>query len=1119
MFYKITRFLLIFSMFLSLFSSVPAFATPNNNQKMYVPGEVLVKFKEDINTTSINNVLEQEKNNPRLDKINGKSNIYRIKTDKDPVDYIKDLKSKYGNLIEYAEPNYIRTSFYTIPPNDPSYNNPATLTFTQKKLDGTTENVSYPYGYSWWERDMGIPSMWNNLNNTTFNPRATGSDIKVAVIDTGFYYNHPDASPNIISKYDFLESYTFATNTTITDNDTTPYTNGSSPSHGSCVAGQISAGTNNNVAIAGATYDNQVLVYKVQGYCTDDYPLWGFEAGDSIMLDSAIINSIYDATDSGAKIINLSLGGPNYSQALQDAVDYAWSHNVLVVAATGNDGTSNVYYPAACNHVVGVGSYRLDTSGEPVKSWFTNYGNGLDILAPGEAIYGLYNSDSYGFWSGTSMATPSFVSAAALLWRFAPEITNDELTEYLLLNAEAEGVQPNANYGYGYVNLLNAFNAIKTDYPYLSVLSISGTETEYINTNSKNISWNTISGTSVVYELDIIKNQNVSTLLEDDTISTSYILSSLTEARYDITVTPTSLYNWWTPTNSDTKTIIVDTTIPTVFDFQIDFDVITWNDSEGVNPHITEIDLDGNISSPYLEGTQFILPDGLANGQHSLKVRITDQAGNIGEWHEYLFMVENLLDPVLPDVSTNVLPYKYDWADVDYASGYQYKINGGDIKTTSISEITSSDFKPGENIIEVRAYNTNAYSSWITASIIYYPPLPGEIIFNSIDGDIQQLPYLISWNKVPAAEKYFYSILPSDFIGDSIGMPLSTAVYETEDPYFYLNDIIPGEYKITVWAENYSGSGQSSYILVNYIIPVNKRLSGDNRYTTSVAISKESYDTADTVVLATGENWPDALGAGVLAYQSHGPLLLTTSNILNTDTKNEIIRLNATKIYLVGGTGAISSTVENTLKSMGLTVERIAGVNRYETSARIAKKIQEIMPTAIDTAFIASGENFPDALSASPIAANMGYPILLTQSGTLPVSINNMISELGISNTIVVGGTSVISDTIRFSLPSSIRLAGINRYETAIAINEWALTNTSIKATNIAIANGNNFPDALSGGPLMADKSGILLLVPYDKNVTFVNFYNKYKSEIQNTYILGGSASVSPDLANWLILQ
>ncbi len=170
-------------------------------------------------------------------------------------------------------------------------------------------------------------------------------------------------------------------------------------SHGTCVAGQIGAGTNNGIGVAGVTYDSTVLVYKVQGVWTDGDPADGYPAGSAVIFDSAIIDAINDATAAGAKVINMSLTGPNYSQAIQNAIDNAWSHGVLVVAATGNSGTLNgVQYPAANAHVVGVGSYTVTGTASPTskaRSHFTDYGVGrdaaaaganngrLDILAPG----------------------------------------------------------------------------------------------------------------------------------------------------------------------------------------------------------------------------------------------------------------------------------------------------------------------------------------------------------------------------------------------------------------------------------------------------------------------------------------------------------------------------------------------------------------------------------------------------------------------------------------------------------------------------------------------------------------------------------------------------------------
>ena len=166
------------------------------------------------------------------------------------------------------------------------------------------------------------------------------------------------------------------------------------------------------------------------------------------------------------------------------------------------------------------------------------------------------------------------------------------------------------------------------------------------------------------------------------------------------------------------------------------------------------------------------------------------------------------------------------------------------------------------------------------------------------------------------------------------------------------------------------------------------RIAGSNRYTTAVQVSQKGWETAGTVVLARGDSFPDSLAGIPLAYQLDAPILLTHSNRLPAETRAEILRLQADKVVILGGTGAISAAVEAELRAMGLVVERIGGSNRFETAIQIAEKMG-----SFDTAFLVSGLDFPDALSAASYAAQRGYPILLTGSGALNQATQNYIQS------------------------------------------------------------------------------------------------------------------------------
>ncbi len=287
-------------------------------------------------------------------------------------------------------------------------------------------------------------------------------------------------------------------------------------------------------------------------------------------------------------------------------------------------------------------------------------------------------------------------------------------------------------------------------------------------------------------------------------------------------------------------------------------------------------------------------------------------------------------------------------------------------------------------------------------------------------------------------------------------------------------------------------------------LTVHERIAGPNRFLTAVEISKAGWSTADTVILARSDNFPDALAGAPLAYFHSAPILITYTASLHSAVEMEIQRLGADHIIILGGTGAISQTVENALIQKGLTVERIGGKNRYETAALIAAKL----PSS-DHAVLAYGENFPDALAIGPYAARNGWPILLSRSTSLPAETATAL--VGKTHTLVVGGSSVLSDALLALLPGPRRIAGANRYETAAAIN----AEFDHERCRAYVATGQDFADALTGSALAAKQSAPMLLVRKTAVPAAVKSLIQY--QVYPAFsILGGEGAVNsgifPDL-------
>jgi putative cell wall-binding protein len=249
------------------------------------------------------------------------------------------------------------------------------------------------------------------------------------------------------------------------------------------------------------------------------------------------------------------------------------------------------------------------------------------------------------------------------------------------------------------------------------------------------------------------------------------------------------------------------------------------------------------------------------------------------------------------------------------------------------------------------------------------------------------------------------------------------------------------------------------------------RIAGATRYETAVRISSAVFgEGADTVVLASGESFPDGLTAGPLAALHDAPVLLTAADALPEITATEIARLAPEAVYVVGGTAAVSDTVVDEVSALlDVVPSRIAGATRYDTATAVASLFDE--PASV--VFLASGTDFPDALAGGAAAAQAEAPLLLTPTDALPEPVRNELVRLAPPETLVLGGPSAVSDAVVDALPGAKRrLAGADRYETAAAIARDRLP----AATEVVVATGSSFPDALAAAPFARAHAAPVLL-------------------------------------------
>jgi putative cell wall-binding protein len=248
-----------------------------------------------------------------------------------------------------------------------------------------------------------------------------------------------------------------------------------------------------------------------------------------------------------------------------------------------------------------------------------------------------------------------------------------------------------------------------------------------------------------------------------------------------------------------------------------------------------------------------------------------------------------------------------------------------------------------------------------------------------------------------------------------------------------------------------------------------QRTAGADRYATSVAFSKQSFPNgAPVVYLASGENFPDGLSAGPAAGALGGPVLLTPKNSVPTNVRNEIARLKPSKIVIVGGTASVSAADASRLAGLAPSIVRVAGNDRYLTSAAV---VRSAFPKGAKTVYLANGNTFPDALSGAGAAGAEHAPVLLVNgaASSLNASTVTLLKQLGATSIKILGGTASVSTGVANAaakIAHVTRLSGVNRYATSAAVAE-SMTGTDAWKTAYLVS-GENFADALSVGAVAA---------------------------------------------------
>ncbi|MFW2488078.1 S8 family peptidase [Clostridium chromiireducens] len=333
--------------------------------------------------------------------------------EKDILDTIREIEENQG----YEEPKDIEI----IKPID------RTTVNEDFELEDINQNnnvtVNDPgYKYEWYIPYTQADKAWSLINQKR--------EVKVAVLDTGVDYTHPD----LTSKVDVENGYNFVDNSYDTMDD-----NG----HGTHISGIISAQANNGIGLAGIVGNLDVKILPVKVLDESGY-------GDTVN----IVKGIIYAADSGADIINLSLGVQAKSELIAKAIEYAKSKGVFVVAAAGNDNENSDNFSPAGDGAFTVAAMNYNYR----KAYFSDYGNSIKVAAPGVQILSTVPG-GYEAWDGTSMAAPVVSGIAAMLKAENPQLSPSQIEDILDSTATDimyQGRDQESGYG-----LVNAYNAIK----------------------------------------------------------------------------------------------------------------------------------------------------------------------------------------------------------------------------------------------------------------------------------------------------------------------------------------------------------------------------------------------------------------------------------------------------------------------------------------------------------------------------------------------------------------------------------------------------------------------------------------------------------------------------------
>lgn len=434
------------------------------NQEKHSKNRLVIKFKSKVGGEYRMFNSAKKFNDQELDDLNKKNKVQSIilsgnkkkgdtyilnfESNHDIDDLIEQYKST--NLFEYVEADFIgfgggKKAASQFMPNDTHFSrqyglyNDGTFSLSPATNDA---DIDMELG---WDIEQGDQS------------------IIVAVLDSGIKLDHPEFSGRIWTNpnetlngidddnngyIDDINGWDFANN----DNDPSD-----DHGHGTNVTGIIGANSNNNLGYSGVDWNCKLMIGKILNANNSGYYSWWTDA-------------IYYAVDNGAKVINMSVGGSGFSSSMKDAIDYAYDNGVTVVACMMNENNDTTFYPAGYQNTIAVGATNPNDERSAPFFWSptsgSSYGNHIDVVAPGNYIYGLNyqsNTNYNSYWGGTSQAAPLVTGLSSLLLAQDIDKTPDDIRSIIRNTAEDQIGNVSEDilgfdiyYGYGRVNAYQA---------------------------------------------------------------------------------------------------------------------------------------------------------------------------------------------------------------------------------------------------------------------------------------------------------------------------------------------------------------------------------------------------------------------------------------------------------------------------------------------------------------------------------------------------------------------------------------------------------------------------------------------------------------------------------------